>query len=172
MLINKFRIGQGWDRHRLEAGKTLILGNVPIPSEKGSVAHSDGDVLLHALIDALLGAIAFEDIGAHFPPSDPQYKNCDSAFLLKKVLEWVTKKGFSIVNIDSTIVLEKPVLRSFIPPMQKKLANLCRIDEQQISIKAKSGEKCDSVGQEKAIEAMVIVLLQKRRKNLFHFFRR
>lgn len=160
--MNNLRIGQGWDRHRLEENRKLVLANLLIPSQKGSVAHSDGDVLIHALIDALLGALCMEDIGTHFPPSDFQYKNANSAALLQIVLGWMQKKGFAIVNIDSTILLEHPILRPHIAPMRASLANLCNVSEELISIKAKSAEKCDAVGEGKAVEATVIVLLQKK----------
>lgn len=155
------RIGQGWDRHKLILGRKLILGNIQIESDFGSEAHSDGDVLIHAIIDSLFGACALGDIGAHFPPIDEKYKNIDSAILLSKTIQLISEHGYKIENIDSTIVLEKPKLQPYILSMRTRLAEICNINIEQISIKAKTAEGCDSAGEGKAIEAMAVTLLTK-----------
>ncbi len=160
-MITGFRIGQGWDRHRLQDELPLILGGVAIPSQKGAVAHSDGDVLIHAIIDALLGAAALGDIGTHFPPSNPAYKNIDSQLLLKQVMKLIIKEGFQIVNMDSTIITERPKLAPHISQITLQLSKLLKIEPTALSVKAKTAEKCDAVGREEAIEALAVVLLQK-----------
>ena len=154
------RIGQGFDSHRLESGLKLIIGGVEIPAEFGFVAHSDGDILIHATIDAILGAINNHDIGWHFPDNDPQYKNIDSIILLEKTREIMEKSGYEIVNIDSTITIEKPKMKPYIENMKKNLASALKIDEEQISIKAKTNEGKDSIGQGELASANVIVLLK------------
>lgn len=159
--MNNLRIGQGWDRHRLEPGNGLILGGISVQSELGCVAHSDGDVLIHALIDALLGATALGDIGSHFPPSDPEFKNIESVLLLKKVLQLIKSRNYCILNIDSTIILEAPKLRPHIDRMRENLSAILDLGKDQISIKAKTAEKCDSAGRGEAIESQAIVLLVK-----------
>lgn len=157
---NNFKIGQGWDRHRLKIGLPLILGGIPIPSETGAIAHSDGDVLIHAIIDALLGALSLGDIGRHFPPSDPKYKNINSETLLKESYSLIQKKtNYKIANIDSTIILESPKLSPYIDSIRQNLSNLLKIPLDSISVKAKTAEKCDAVGAHEAIEAQAIALL-------------
>ncbi len=156
-----FRIGQGYDIHRLEAGRKLTIGAVEIDYEKGFVAHSDGDVLIHALIDALFGALNLGDIGTHFPDNDPQYKNIDSSILLKRAMELVVKNGYKIVNIDSTIICEKPKLKDYIPLMREALSLILEIESNLISIKAKTKEGVDATGRNEAIEAFVVALLKK-----------
>ena len=152
------RIGQGWDLHRLEKGRPLIIGGVTIPFEKGCAAHSDGDVLIHALIDALLGAAAEGNIGILFPDSDPQYKNADSRELL-----WETVKRLSprwkTVNVDATVVLQAPKLNPFIDEMRSRLAADLNLDTAAVSIKPKTHEKIGSVGRGEAVEAFVSVLI-------------
>src|SRR5512145_1904939 len=122
------RIGFGYDVHQLAEGRKLILGGVEIPHSKGSVAHSDGDVLIHAICDALLGAASLRDIGFHFPDNSSDYKNIDSKVLLAKVISLLSDKNYSVVNIDTTICLQKPKIKDFVPEMQKVLANVIQID--------------------------------------------
>lgn len=156
-----FRIGQGYDVHRLAEGETLWIGGVLIPHSKGTVAHSDGDVLIHAICDALLGAVKLRDIGTNFPDTDQAFKNIDSKILLKKSTDLILKKGFSIVNIDSTICAQKPKLKPFIPEMEKILAAVLEIDPEQISIKATTTENLGFEGRQEGISAMAVVLLKK-----------
>ena len=156
-----FKIGLGYDIHRLVENRDLIIGGVKIPYEKGLLGHSDADVLVHAIIDALLGASNLADIGTLFPDTDPKYKNADSIVLLKEVLELVKNKGYRINNIDSNIIAQAPKMMPHIPEMKKVLANAMNIDIENISIKAKTKEKLDSVGEKLAIEANTAVLLEK-----------
>ncbi len=155
------RVGQGIDFHRLEAGRKMWLGGVNIPSEKGCLAHSDGDVLMHALCDALLGAAGLQDIGYHFPDSDPAYKNIDSKILLKRTSDLINSKGYSVVNADCTICLEKPKISSFVPEMRKTISGILGIGEENISIKATTTEKLGFTGREEGVVALAIVLLSK-----------
>ncbi|MBX2860247.1 MAG: 2-C-methyl-D-erythritol 2,4-cyclodiphosphate synthase [Vampirovibrio sp.] len=153
------RIGQGYDSHRLVADKPLMIGGVKIDSPVGSEAHSDGDVLLHALIDALLGAAGLGDIGEHFPPSDDRYKDADSSVLLAHVLTLIATKNLGVVNVDSTVFLEKIKLKPYKADIRQNIARLLRVDEDRVSVKAKTAEGMDAVGEGKAIEASVTVLL-------------
>jgi 2-C-methyl-D-erythritol 2,4-cyclodiphosphate synthase len=155
----KIRIGQGIDFHRLENGISLWLGGVSIASEKGCVAHSDGDVLLHAICDALLGAAGLEDIGHQFPDNDPAYKNIDSKILLKKTFDLVRKSGFSVVNIDSTVCLEKPKIAPYIPSMKSAIAHILEIEAGAVSVKATTTEKMGFPGREEGIVAIAVALL-------------
>jgi 2-C-methyl-D-erythritol 2,4-cyclodiphosphate synthase len=157
-----FRIGFGNDIHRLEQGKPLMLGGILIPSEKGAVGHSDADALTHAITDAILGALALGDIGSHFSDKDERWRDADSFVFLNEALQMMNEKGFQVVNIDSTISLEKPKLRPFIKEMREKLSKVLEVEIEQISIKAKTGEKVDAVGEERAIKAEAIILLQKK----------
>lgn len=159
LKMHNLRIGQGWDRHRLEKGNSLIIGGISIPSEYSCIAHSDGDVLFHALIDALLGACAAGDIGALFPPSDSKWKDIQSSQLLMLTLEALSDKQIIIQNIDATVILEKPKLRHYILEIRKNISNLLNIHLDCVSIKAKTAEKCDAVGRNEAIEAHVALLL-------------
>ncbi|MEI8224956.1 MAG: 2-C-methyl-D-erythritol 2,4-cyclodiphosphate synthase [Bacteroidota bacterium] len=153
------RIGQGIDFHRLEKGLNLWLGGVRIPSEKGGVAHSDGDVLLHAICDALLGAAGLRDIGYYFPDTSAEYKNIDSKILLKKTFNLVQEKGFSVVNIDSTVCLEKPKIASFIPEMRTIISSVVKTEPDNVTIKATTTEKLGFTGREEGIIAIAVVLL-------------
>ena len=155
------RIGQGYDLHRLEEGEFLYLGGVKIASDKRAVAHSDGDVLIHAVIDSLLGAASEGDIGSHFPPSDPEYKDISSRILLKKVIDLIKSKGFSVSNIDTTVVLEKPRLKPFIEDIRKTLADDLETDVDNVSVKAKTNEQCDAAGRREAVEAFSSVIIAK-----------
>ena len=154
------RIGYGFDVHQLKEGEDLILGGIKVPHVKGSVGHSDADVLIHVLCDAILGAANLRDIGFHFPDNSNEFKNIDSKILLKKVVEMITIKGFSINNIDSTICLHNPKIKSFIPEMISVLANCMKINEDQISIKATTTEKLGYVGREEGVSAHAVVLLK------------
>ena len=134
------RIGTGWDIHRLEEGRKLILGGVKIESAKGCVGHSDGDALIHAVIDSLLGACSLGDIGTHFPDSDPRYKGIDSAILLEQAVALIKEKGYRIVNVDTTVILQSPKLGPYKEPIRKRMAGLLGIDEGCFSVKAKTAE--------------------------------
>ncbi len=157
----KYRIGQGEDIHLLVNGRKLILGGVEIPFEMGLLGHSDADVVLHAVSDSLLGAIALGDIGKYFPPSDPSIENIDSKLILKKCYDLVKERGFRVNNIDIMIFAEKPKLASHIEMMKESLASLLEISTDDVSIKAGTNEKMDAVGEGKAIRATSIVLIYK-----------
>lgn len=156
-----YRVGTGYDIHRLESDRDLIIGGVKIPYIKGLLGHSDADVLIHAIIDAMLGALALPDIGTLFPDTDPEYKGISSVILLEKVYLLIKEKGYEINNIDSNIIAQEPKMMPYIPEMKKVLAKTLDICEDLISIKAKTNEKVDAVGELKAIEANAIVLLSK-----------
>ncbi|HKL32177.1 MAG TPA: 2-C-methyl-D-erythritol 2,4-cyclodiphosphate synthase [Tangfeifania sp.] len=158
-----FRIGQGYDVHRLAKGETLWLGGILIPHTKGTVAHSDGDVLIHAICDALLGALKLGDIGTHFPDNSSEFKNIDSKLLLERSYQLVQEKGFEIVNIDSTISAQKPKLKPFIPEMEQTMAEVLGIDSDQISVKATTTETMGFEGREEGISALAVVLLEERK---------
>jgi 2-C-methyl-D-erythritol 2,4-cyclodiphosphate synthase len=155
------KIGQGIDFHRLEKGLKLFIGGISIPSDKGCIAHSNGDVLLHAICDAILGAAGLGDIGTHFPDSSPEYKNIDSKLLLKKSFELANKNGFNVVNIDSTVCLEKPKIAPYIQEMRSVISAILRTTPENISIKATTTEKMGFIGKEKGIAAMAVALLSK-----------
>lgn len=156
-----YRIGTGYDIHKLTTGRDLIIGGVKITHEKGLLGHSDADVLIHAIIDSLLGALALSDIGTLFPDTDPLYKDADSAELLVHVFKLIKQKGYEIVNLDSNIIAQQPKMMPYIPKMKKVLCKILEISDDQLSIKAKTKEKMDAVGQELAIEAYSSVLLKK-----------
>ena len=157
----KIRIGQGIDFHRLEEGIDLWLGGVKIPSVKGCVAHSDGDVLIHAICDALLGAAGLRDIGYYFPDTSAEYKDIDSKILLKKTFNLVKDKGFKVENIDSTVCLEKPKIASFIPEMIKLISALLETEPENVTVKATTTEKLGFTGREEGIVAIAVALLLK-----------
>ncbi len=154
------RIGHGYDVHRLAEGRTLIIGGVKIPYEKGLLGHSDADVLVHAIMDALLGALALGDIGMHFPDSDPAYKNADSLALLRQVFLLVQKEGMHIVNIDSTILAQAPKLAPYIASMRKNLAMTLELAENCINIKATTEEGLGFTGRKEGIAAHAVCLLE------------
>ena len=162
-----YRIGVGYDIHKLIEGRDLIIGGVKITHEKGLLGHSDADVLIHALIDAMLGALALDDIGTLFPDTDPRYKDIDSTVLLKHVYELIQDKGYGIVNIDSNVIAQAPKMMPYIPKMKEVLCKILDISPDDLSIKAKTKEKMDAVGQKLAIEANAVVLLQKRIKKMY-----
>ena len=157
------RVGMGYDIHKLVESNLFDfkLSGISIPFEKRCVAHSDGDVAIHALIDALFGAAALGDIGTHFPDTDPAYKNADSALLLQYCNELVEKNGFDIGNIDINIIAEKPKLTPYIPLMRNRLSEILGIDVSKISIKAKTNEQLDAIGRDEAIAAQAVVLIIK-----------
>ncbi len=157
-----FRIGFGNDLHRLVEGKPLILGGIEIPSEKGAEGHSDADALLHAVTDAILGALALGDIGSHFSDKDERWKGANSLIFLNEAVRMMKEKGFEIVNLDSTISLEKPKLRPHIDSMRENLSKNLEISLDCVSVKAKTGEKIGAIGENRAIKAEVIILLEKR----------
>ncbi len=154
------RVGQGYDIHRLVSGKPLYLGGLLIDSTVGSDAHSDGDILLHALIDALLGALALGDIGDHFPPTDVQYRDIRSTLLLEKVMTLLQQKRAKLVNCDATVFLEAPKLYPYKPGIREALAQLLGLPVDQVSFKAKTAEKFPPVGTQEAIAAAVTVLVE------------
>jgi 2-C-methyl-D-erythritol 2,4-cyclodiphosphate synthase len=154
-----FRIGFGNDIHRLEAGRPLILGGVKIESGLGAVGHSDADALTHAITDAILGALALGDIGSHFSDKDERWRNADSFVFLAEAVRMMKEKGFRVVNVDSTISLEKPKLRPHIEKMREHIAHHLEIEIDQVSVKAKTGEKVDAVGKREAIKSEALVLL-------------
>jgi 2-C-methyl-D-erythritol 2,4-cyclodiphosphate synthase len=153
------RIGQGIDFHRLEKGLNLWLGGVNIPSDKGCVAHSDGDVLLHAICDAMLGAAGLKDIGHQFPDTSAEFKNIDSKILLRKTFELIREKGYSIINIDSTVCLENPKISPFSEQMRKAISDVLETSPDNISIKATTTEKLGFTGREEGIVAIAVVLI-------------
>lgn len=155
------RVGQGIDFHRLAEGRDLWLGGVKISSDKGIVAHSDGDVLLHAICDAILGAAALKDIGHHFPDTDPKWKNVDSKKLLKHCVGLVSEKGFCLVNIDSTICLENPKIASYINEMCSTIAQITGLEPGDVSVKATTTEKMGFTGRGEGIVAIASVLIKK-----------
>ena len=155
------RIGTGYDLHRLCEGRALILGGVKIQNEKRLLGHSDADVLTHAIIDSLLGAMGEKDIGTHFPDTDISFKNISSTLLLQKTMQIMENNGYKIVNIDSNIICEKPKLLPFIDKMKENLAPLLNIDESDISIKAKTNEGLDSTGEGEAIATQCVCLIEK-----------
>lgn len=155
------RIGFGNDIHRLEAGKTLILGGIEIESEVGAVGHSDADALLHAITDAILGALALGDIGTHFSDTDERWKNADSRVFLSEAVRMMKAENYKIANVDSVINLEKPKLKSHIQKMREQVAQILEVELNQVSIKAKTGEKVDAVGENRAIKTEAVVLLLK-----------
>jgi 2-C-methyl-D-erythritol 2,4-cyclodiphosphate synthase len=159
-----FRIGHGSDIHRLVAGRPLVIGGVKIESDLGADGHSDADVLLHAITDAMLGALALGDIGTHFPNTDPKWKDADSSVFLRAAYEIVSGRGFELINLDSTVFLEAPKLRPYIDEMRTNIASLLNADPQFVSIKAKTGEGVDAVGKNIALRAEAVVLLQNSKQ--------
>jgi 2-C-methyl-D-erythritol 2,4-cyclodiphosphate synthase len=158
----KIRAGIGFDVHQLGRNRKLILGGIDIPSEQGIIAHSDGDVLIHAIIDALLGALGLGDIGTFFPDTDMQYKDIKSTVLLEKVKRMVDEKGFTVCNVDSVVSLQTPKLRTHIDDMRKSIASVLQVDPEDVSVKATSTEMLGYVGRQEGIAAHAIVLLHSK----------
>jgi 2-C-methyl-D-erythritol 2,4-cyclodiphosphate synthase len=153
------RIGQGWDVHRIVAGRPLILGGITIPSAFGLAGHSDADVLSHAITDAILGAIAAGDIGMHFPDTDPKWKGCDSLQFLRHACDLARQAGFAIVNVDATVILEKPKLKDHRLAIRESLARTTGLDLERISVKFKTAEGVGPVGEGRSAEAQAVVLV-------------
>jgi 2-C-methyl-D-erythritol 2,4-cyclodiphosphate synthase len=160
MSVN-IRVGEGWDVHALVEGRKLILGGVEIPYEKGLLGHSDADALLHAITDALFGAAGLGDIGRHFPDTDPKFKGADSGVLLAEAAARVRAQGWTIGNVDSTIIAQAPKMAPHIPAMRERIAALLGLAADQVNVKAKTAEKLGPVGQGLSIEARAMVLLHK-----------
>ena len=156
------RIGYGYDSHRFEEGRRLVLGGVEFPGETGLKGHSDADVLIHAIIDALLGAAALGDIGSHFPDTDPQWKGADSTQLLAQVMKEIRAAGYQVGNIDVTVICERPKLRPCVELIRERLASVMNVGKGRISIKGKTNEKMDDVGAGLGIEAHAVCLLDER----------
>ena len=157
------RIGSGIDFHQLVEGRDLWIGGVQIPHIKGALGHSDADVLLHAICDALLGAVCLGDIGVHFPDTSNEFKNIDSKILLARTMELIQKEGYRIINIDSTLCLQAPKIKAFVPQMQEVIAKICGITVKDISIKATTTEQMGFVGREEGLVAYATVLLEESR---------
>lgn len=157
--MSEIRCGQGWDVHRIAPGRPLILGGVTIPSEFGLEGHSDADVLAHAITDAILGAAALGDIGMHFPDSDPRWKGCDSLVFLKHARDLAESRGYRIVNVDSTVILERPKLKDYRQAIRERLAEALRLDTDRVSVKFKTAERVGPVGEGRSAESQAIVVL-------------
>ncbi len=160
--VPPIRIGSGYDVHALADGLPLVLGGVTIPHTKGCVAHSDGDVVIHALCDAILGALALGDIGRHFPDTSDEFKGIDSRILLQRTVELAAGKGYGIVNADMTIALQKPKLAGYILQMRRNIASCIGIPEDRVSVKATTTEKLGFAGREEGVEAFATVLLYRQ----------
>lgn len=156
-----FRVGIGYDVHRLAEGESLWLGGILIPHYKGTVAHSDGDVVIHAICDAMLGALKLRDIGTHFPDNEDEFKNIDSKKLLQRSYQLVQEKGYGLVNLDTSISAQQPKLKPFIPQMEETIAGVLDVDVDCISVKATTTEKLGFEGREEGISVTAVVLLQK-----------
>lgn len=156
------RIGQGWDTHRIEPGRPLILGGIEIPSEFGLAGHSDADVLFHAVTDAILGALALGDIGMHFPDTAPEWKGADSAQFLAHAVRLTGQQGYGLANVDSTIILERPKLKEFRDKIRENLARVVALPVHCVSVKFKTAEKVGPVGEGRSCEAQAIVLLSAK----------
>ena len=163
MNIMNLRVGEGFDVHALVESRPLIIGGVHVPHVKGLLGHSDADVLLHAITDALLGAAALGDIGQHFPDTDPSFKGSDSKVLLKRVADLLASKGFTLINVDCTVIAQAPKLMPYIGAMREQIALCLSLPVDQINVKAKTAEKLGPVGLEQSIEARAVALLYKGR---------
>lgn len=156
-----YRIGSGVDFHKLSEGRDLWIGGVKIPHYKGAVGHSDADVLLHAICDALLGALCLGDIGVHFPNTDESFKNIDSKILLQRTIQLIIKEGYSVVNVDSTLCLQEPKIKLYVTQMQKIIAGILGVTEKDVSVKATTTEEMGFAGREEGLMAYASVLLKK-----------
>lgn len=166
--MSEVRTGIGWDVHRLAAGRPLVLGGVTVPFDLGLEGHSDSDVLAHAITDAILGAAALGDIGVHFPDSDPQWHGCDSLVFLRRARDLAEEQGYRIVNVDSTVILERPKLKDFRDAIRERLAETLRLEKDRISVKFKTAEKMGPVGEGRSAEAQAVVSLQKLGSGPWH----
>ena len=156
----KIRTGFGFDVHQLSSGRDLVLGGVKIPHEKGVLGHSDADVLIHAICDALLGAAGLEDIGHYFPDTSAEFKNIDSRILLRRVMELLGEKNYAVGNVDSSLVLERPKIKPYIPAMREVLAQIMEVSPDHVSVKATTNEKMGFIGREEGVAAYAVVLIQ------------
>jgi len=161
MFVMSYRIGSGIDFHQLVAGRDLWIGGIKIPHHKGALGHSDADVLLHAVCDAMLGALCLGDIGVHFPDTDNNYKNIDSKILLAKSFELIKSRGYKVVNVDSTLCLEQPKIKPYVAQMQEVIAAILEITAADVSVKATTTEKMGFVGREEGLTAYATILLFK-----------
>jgi len=159
--LSEIRTGLGWDVHRIASGRPLILGGVIVPCDFGLEGHSDADVLAHAITDAILGAAALGDIGMHFPDSDPRWKGCDSLVFLRHARTLAEQKGFRLVNVDSTVILERPKLKDYRQPIRERLAAELGLDVDRVSVKFKTAEKVGPVGEGRSAESQAVVTLEK-----------
>jgi 2-C-methyl-D-erythritol 2,4-cyclodiphosphate synthase len=159
--LSQIRTGLGWDVHRLASGRPLILGGVRVESDFGLEGHSDADVLAHAVTDAILGAASLGDIGMHFPDSDPRWKGCDSLVFLRHAQQLAADRGFRIVNVDSTVILERPKLKDYRQPIRERLAQTLGLELECVSVKFKTAEKVGPVGEGRSAEAQAIVTLER-----------
>jgi 2-C-methyl-D-erythritol 2,4-cyclodiphosphate synthase len=166
--VSEYRAGIGWDVHRLAAGRPLILGGVTIPSEFGLEGHSDADVLSHAITDAILGATSLGDIGMHFPDTDPRWQGCDSLVFLRHVQKLAEALGYRIVNVDSTVILERPKLKDYREAIRQRLAETLAVELDRVSVKFKTAEKVGPVGEGRSAEAQAVVSLHKLGTGPFH----
>lgn len=157
--MSEVRIGQGWDVHRLVPGRPLILGGVTVPSDLGLEGHSDADILAHAITDAILGALALGDIGMHFPDTDPRWKGCDSLVFLRHAKELAETRGYRIVNVDSTIILERPKLKDYRDAIREKIGQTLSLDSARVSVKFKTAEQLGPAGERRSAESQAIVTL-------------
>ena len=164
--LPQFRIGQGWDTHRIEPGRPLILGGITIPSEFGLAGHSDADVLLHAVTDALLGSLGLGDIGMHFPDTAPEWKGANSEQFLRHAMELVSKQGYALANVDSTIILERPKLKDFRSAIRENLARVLALPSECVGVKFKTAEKVGPVGEGRSCEAQAVVLVSRTRQGV------
>ena len=164
--MSEFRTGLGWDVHRLIAGRPMIIGGIQIDSEIGLEGHSDADILLHAVTDALLGAAALGDIGMHFPDTDPRWKGADSGQFLKHAHSLVRDAGFDLVNVDTTVILERPKLKDYRQRMRESLATLLELDVTRVSVKFKTAERVGPVGEGRSAEAQAIVLIRRHAQSI------
>lgn len=155
----RLRVGQGWDIHRLVPGRELVLGGVVVPSDRGEEGHSDGDALVHAVVDAVLGALGAGDIGRHYPPSDPRWKDAPSRLFAEGAAALAREAGYRIVNVDSTVVLERPRLAPHIDAVRASLAGMLGLEPDAVSVKAKTKEGLDAAGRLEAVEAQAVVLI-------------
>jgi 2-C-methyl-D-erythritol 2,4-cyclodiphosphate synthase len=159
--LSSIRTGLGWDAHRIATGRPLILGGVTVPCEFGLEGHSDADVLAHAITDAILGAAALGDIGMHFPDTDPQWKGCDSLVFLRHAQQLVEARGYRIVNVDSTVILERPKLKDYRQSIRERLAGALSLDLDAVSVKFKTAEKVGPVGEGRSAEAQAVVTIER-----------
>lgn len=166
--MSEYRSGIGWDAHRIAAGRPLILGGVTVPSDFGLEGHSDADVLAHAITDAILGAACLGDIGMHFPDTDPRWKGCDSLVFLRHAQKLAESLGYRIVNVDSTVILERPKLKDFRQAIRHRLAETLTLDVERVSVKFKTAEKVGPVGEGKSAEAQAVVSLHRLGSGPFH----